>query len=57
MSADCGVELAEHNVTVLSLWPGAVKTEHFHALRKDDKLAEMAKVDLLFNLKKKISTN
>ena len=27
MSADCGIELKEHNVTMLSLYPGAVKTE------------------------------
>jgi NAD(P)-dependent dehydrogenase (short-subunit alcohol dehydrogenase family) len=51
MSVDCGVELAKHNVTVLSLWPGAVKTEHFHALRKENKIEQMAKVSILFNFK------
>ncbi|OQV21920.1 Dehydrogenase/reductase SDR family member 1 [Hypsibius exemplaris] len=27
MAADCGLELKAHNVTYVSLWPGAVKTE------------------------------
>lgn len=27
MAADCGKELSKHNVTCVSLWPGAVKTE------------------------------
>jgi len=27
MAADCGFELREHNVTFISLWPGAVATE------------------------------
>ncbi|ESO00622.1 hypothetical protein HELRODRAFT_83027 [Helobdella robusta] len=27
MAVDCGIELREHNVCCVSLWPGAVKTE------------------------------
>lgn len=27
MAVDCGIELKKHNVTMLSLYPGAVKTE------------------------------
>ena len=27
MAVDCGKELKKHNVTMLSLYPGAVKTE------------------------------
>merc|ERR1719323_2736648 len=27
MAADCGFELKDHNVTMVSLWPGPVKTE------------------------------
>lgn len=27
MAADCGIELKKHNVTMVSLWPGPVKTE------------------------------
>lgn len=27
MAQDCGIELKKHNVTMVSLWPGAVKTE------------------------------
>jgi dehydrogenase/reductase SDR family protein 1 len=27
MAADCGVELKKHNVCMLSIYPGAVKTE------------------------------
>ena len=28
MSAMCGKELRKHNVAVMSLWPGLVRTEH-----------------------------
>ncbi|XP_064611312.1 dehydrogenase/reductase SDR family member 1-like [Liolophura sinensis] len=28
MAADCAVELRKHNVACVSLWPGAVRTEH-----------------------------
>ena len=28
MAADCAVELKEDNVTMVSLWPGPVKTEY-----------------------------
>lgn len=27
MAVDCGIELKKHGVTMLSLYPGAVKTE------------------------------
>ena len=27
MAADCAIELKKHNVAMVSLWPGAVKTE------------------------------
>ena len=27
MASDCAIELEEHNVTMVSLWPGPVKTE------------------------------
>ena len=27
MAVDCAVELKKHNVTCVSLWPGAVQTE------------------------------
>jgi len=27
MAADCGYELKKHNVAMVSLWPGPVKTE------------------------------
>lgn len=27
MAVDCGIELKKHNVVMLSLYPGAVKTE------------------------------
>ncbi|KAJ8303067.1 hypothetical protein KUTeg_019463, partial [Tegillarca granosa] len=32
MAADCAVELKEHNVTFVSLWPDAVKTENMKHL-------------------------
>jgi dehydrogenase/reductase SDR family protein 1 len=28
MAADCAVELKRHNVAMISLWPGPVKTEY-----------------------------
>ena len=27
MAADCAAELTDHNITMISLWPGGVKTE------------------------------
>ena len=27
MAADCAVELREHNVAMVSIWPGGVRTE------------------------------
>merc|ERR1719244_175445 len=37
MAADCAYELKEDNVTMVSLWPGPVKTEHVqeHILSQD----------------------
>ena len=29
MAADCAIELSDHNITMISLWPGGVKTENF----------------------------
>ena len=29
MAADCAIELKKHNVAMVSIWPGAVKTEKF----------------------------
>ena len=31
MAADCAVELRKHNVAMISLWPGPVKTEYVAA--------------------------
>ena len=28
MAADCAIELSDHNITMISLWPEAVKTEN-----------------------------
>jgi len=38
MAADCAIELKPHNVAMVSLWPGAVKTEKIQelVLEKDD---------------------
>ncbi|CAD5119150.1 DgyrCDS7788 [Dimorphilus gyrociliatus] len=43
MSVDCGIELKKHNVTCVSLWPGAVKTELISAVsgEMDDRLKTM----------------
>lgn len=48
MSADMAVELRQHNVAVISLWPGAVQTEIFYKIVKsgkfDDSLDKTAKM-------------
>lgn len=36
MATDCAAELQKENVTMISLWPGPVKTEHIQATRKSD---------------------
>jgi dehydrogenase/reductase SDR family protein 1 len=36
MAVDCGIELKKHNVTMLSLYPGAVKTELVTQLSADE---------------------
>lgn len=42
MAIDCGIELKEHDVTMLSLYPGAVKTELINDMsKKSDKMNEM----------------
>ncbi len=33
MSEMCGKELGKHGVTVLSLWPGLVQTEHIMEMK------------------------
>lgn len=43
MAADCAVELKEHNVACVSLWPGAVLTE----LMDDHTQSEEGKNDLV----------
>ena len=35
MAADCGIELKKHNVAMISLYPGAVKTELIQAFTKN----------------------
>jgi dehydrogenase/reductase SDR family protein 1 len=32
MAVDCGIELKKHNVAMISLYPGAVKTELVNVL-------------------------
>lgn len=48
MAADCGKELKKQNVTMISLWPGAVKTEYIeeNVLRKDGFMAKKASLDI-----------
>ncbi|XP_069113768.1 dehydrogenase/reductase SDR family member 1-like [Argopecten irradians] len=40
MAADCAIELKKHNVAMVSLWPGAVKTEHITSLLSQDKIED-----------------
>ena len=30
MAAECAIDLKEHNIAFISLWPGAVRTEHIN---------------------------
>ena len=50
MAADCGIELKKHNVAMISLYPGAVKTELIQAFTKnfgnDDSKVENKEVEL-----------
>ena len=32
MASECAIDLRKHNIAFISLWPGAVKTEHLVAL-------------------------
>ncbi|KAL4229911.1 Dehydrogenase reductase SDR member [Mactra antiquata] len=44
MAADCGHELEKHNVAFVSLWPGAIRTEHMVEIFENgdaEKLASM----------------
>lgn len=36
MAVDCGIELRKHNIVMLSLYPGAVKTELVTQLSSDE---------------------
>lgn len=40
MAVDCGIELKKHNVTMVSLYPGAVKTELCTELVNSDKTTQ-----------------
>jgi dehydrogenase/reductase SDR family protein 1 len=56
MAADCGVELKKHNVCMLSLYPGAVKTELVQNILKNEQQAAksangVAVCDVLFDKK------
>ena len=44
MAVDCGIELRKHGVTMLSLYPGAVKTELITSLssKLDENAAEVS---------------
>ena len=30
MAAECAIDLKKHNIAFVSLWPGAVRTEHIN---------------------------
>lgn len=44
MSADMAEELRDHKVTVVSLWPGTVKTENSYELLRSGKLSQLTKL-------------
>ena len=41
MAADCAVELKRHNVAMVSLWPGPVKTEYVEKTILQSKMQRM----------------
>lgn len=47
MAADMAEELREHNVTIVSLWPGAVNTELFGQLLKEGKFRKIKNANAL----------
>ena len=52
MAADCARELKRDNVTMISLWPGAVKTEYIEeAVLKDGKYFQYFMLKLLISKK------
>uniref|UniRef100_A0A914Q9R8 Uncharacterized protein n=1 Tax=Panagrolaimus davidi TaxID=227884 RepID=A0A914Q9R8_9BILA len=57
MSADMGVELAPYKVTVLSLWPGAVKTELTSTLIEKNEMNIKKSKDISEDATKKIMAN
>ncbi|VDD94315.1 unnamed protein product [Enterobius vermicularis] len=50
MSADMAIELRDHNVTVISLWPGIVKTELFGSFIGSGKFDSIKDAELLKSL-------
>ena len=49
MAADCAVELHKHNVTMVSLWPGCVRTEKI--------MEHFINPDSAFNMVRSFSVN
>lgn len=54
MAVDCGIELKKSNVTMLSLYPGAVKTELVTHLTSDSTVGNMETKKVNLSLKKRI---
>ncbi|XP_072021499.1 dehydrogenase/reductase SDR family member 1-like [Amphiura filiformis] len=36
MAAECAIDLKKHNIACISLWPGAVKTEHINEMMQEE---------------------
>ena len=55
MAQDCGLELRKENVTMVSLWPGAVQTERMvETVNKPEALQTEVSTKLSYRNKKKI---
>ena len=50
MSEMCGKELGKHGVTMLSLWPGLVQTEHILEMKEGIEKAKVVSSPLVFGL-------
>ena len=48
MAVECALDLKDHNVAFVSLWPNAVKTEHIKDMLQDEGPSLVKNVSHLF---------
>ena len=50
MASDCAVELKKHNVAMVSIWPGGVKTEKFQDRFGNQKFNTIINISYFYNM-------